>query len=236
MAAKQNLVINGSGSYGGGTYDKIKIRGEGTITADFDCDVFKTFGTSDALKNGRANVFNIFGTTSVRGNLHCNEMKIFGTTEVGGTATVQKANVFGTFSVGNRFIGEEANIKGSLTVKGNTEFEKFYSTGSFDIEGLLNAGTIEVSLRFGTSKANEIGGEKIIVKNKTSILSFNKSEGVLEANIIEGDEIFLENTRANIVRGKNIRIGTGCEIKLVEYQQSFKADSESIINENKKIG
>jgi cytoskeletal protein CcmA (bactofilin family) len=236
MGEKQNLTINGSGSYGGGAYHKIKIRGDGTITADFECEVFKTFGSSDILKNGKANHFDVFGETEVRGNLVCNVMKIFGTTVVGGHASIQKAKVFGTLDVGDRFTGEEANIKGTLTVKGDTEFEVFKSTGSFDIEGLLNAGIIEVSLRYGASTANEIGGEKITVKKKSSFLPFAKGGGSLEAHVIEGDEIHLENTTADVVRGKLVRIGAGCKIGLVEYQESFIADSDSVVSEKRKIG
>jgi cytoskeletal protein CcmA (bactofilin family) len=236
VGEKQNLTINGSGSYGGGSYNKIKIRGDGTITADFDCEVFKTFGSSNALKNGRANRFDVFGETEVRGNLVCNSMKIFGTTEVGGNASIRKAKVWGTLEVGDRFSGEEADIKGSLTCNGDTEFEIFKSTGSFDVKGLLNAGTIEVSLRYGTSSANEVGGDKITVKKKSSFIPFGKGEGSLEVKIIEGDDIYLENTKADIVRGKRIRIGSGCEIGLVKYQESFKADTDATVTENRRIG
>jgi cytoskeletal protein CcmA (bactofilin family) len=235
MREKQNLVINGSGSYGGGSYNKISIRGDGTITADFECNVFKTFGTSDILKNGKANKFDIFGETDIRGNLNCSEMKIFGTTEVGGMASVRKAKVFGTLKIGDRFIGEKADIKGSLVVNGDAEFESFRSSGSFEIKGLLNAGTIEVSLRFGNSKANEIGGDKIVIEKKSGFFPFMKGEGSLEARIIEGDEIFLENTKADVVRGKSVHIGKGCEIKLVEYSDKFISDKDSSVMENKKM-
>lgn len=236
MGEKQNLVINGSGSYGGGNYNKISIRGDGTITADFECDVFKTFGTSDVLKNGKANKFDIFGESEIRGNLVCNQMNIFGTTEVGGTASVRKAKILGTLEVGDRFTGEEADIKGSLSVNGDAEFEKFRSSGAFEIKGLLNAGTIEVSLRYGTSTVNEIGGDKIIIKKKSGFLPFIKGEGSLESKVIEGDEIFLENTKADVVRGKSVHIGAGCEIKLVEYQDKLITDKKSSISENRKIG
>jgi cytoskeletal protein CcmA (bactofilin family) len=235
MVNKQNLVINGSGSYGGGAYQKIKIRGEGTITADFECDAFKTFGTSEALKNARAVQYDVFGESKVRGDLRCEAMKIFGTTEVGGNASIGKAKIFGTLEVGERFSGDEANIKGSLSVKGDAEFETFKSTGSFDISGLLNVGTMDVSLRFGTSSAREIGGEKIFVKKKASFLPFNKGEGRLVARLIEADEVFLENTKADIVRGKRIQIGAGCEIGVVEYTESLKVDLEATVRENKNI-
>ena len=36
MKRSENLIINGSGSYPGGRYDKISIRGEGTIVNDVE--------------------------------------------------------------------------------------------------------------------------------------------------------------------------------------------------------
>ncbi|HYK75065.1 MAG TPA: cytoplasmic protein [Pseudoneobacillus sp.] len=235
MADKRNLVINGSGSSGGGSFHKINIRGEGTITTDFDCEIFKTFGTSGILKNGKANKFEIFGETEVHGNLDSQQMKIFGTTEVDGSVHVGKAKVWGTLEVGKGFYGEEADIKGSLSVKGDAEFETFRSSGAFDIKGLLNAGTIEVNVRYGQSSANEIGGDKITVKKKRSFFPFMKGEGSLQVKIIEGDDIFLENTIADIVRGNNVQIGSGCEIKMVEYKNSYKVNPESTVVEYKKM-
>ncbi len=79
-------------------------------------------------------------------------------------------------------------------------------------------------------------GETIIVKRKSSIFSLFAGEGSLEAGIIEGDEIFLENTKANVVRGKRVTIGSGCEIERVEFQDEFRVDEKSIVKEHKKMG
>jgi cytoskeletal protein CcmA (bactofilin family) len=235
MGEKQHLIINGSGSYGGGLYHKVKVRGEGTITNDFECEVFQTFGSTDILKNGKADKFNVFGETEVRGNLVSGNVKIFGTTVIGGTAKIRNTKVWGTLDVGDHFTGEEADIKGSLTVNGDAEFERFHSTGALEIKGLLNAGIVKVSLRFGTSHATEIGGETITVKRKSSLIPFIRGEGTLEVNTLEGDKIFLENTTADVVRGKYIHIGPGCQIGLVEYQEELMADVDADIKENRKI-
>lgn len=235
MNGKQNLVINGSGSYGGGVYHKIKVRGEGTIASDVESNSFKTFGTSDILKNSKTGQFDVFGEAKVRGNLQCDKMKIFGTMKVYDDAKIRKAKVWGTFEVGQSLSGEEADIKGSLKVKGNTDFERFKSTGSFQLGGLLNADSIDVSLRYGKSAANEIGGERITVRKKNSLLPFWKSDGYLQASLIEGDLVELEYTIADIVRGKQVIIGPGCEIGKVEFSETFQADMKAIVKEKRKI-
>ena len=235
MKNKQHLIINGAGSYGGGIYNKVKIRGEGTITTDFECEEFKTFGTSDILKNGKAGKFSVFGETEVRGNLECDIVKIFGTLSIGGSADVRKTQVWGSLDINQRFTGEEADIKGSLTVQSDAEFERFHSSGAFEIAGLLNAGEVKLSLRFATSHANEIGGEKIIVKRKSGFIPFTKGEGFLKVGLVEGDEIFLENTTANVVRGKSVHIGQGCKIGLVEYQEQLITNPDAHIEDSRKI-
>ncbi|MCL6576409.1 hypothetical protein [Kyrpidia sp.] len=43
---------------------------------------------------------------------------------------------------------------------------------------------------------------------------------------IEGDDIYLENTRARVVRGTRVQIGPGCQIGLLEYSEDFSKWTE----------
>lgn len=49
--------------------------------------------------------------------------------------------------------------------------------------------------------------------------------------LIEGDNIEIENTRAKVVRGKNIIVGKNCTIERIEYSGEFKVDEESLVEE-----
>lgn len=53
--------------------------------------------------------------------------------------------------------------------------------------------------------------------------------------IIKGDDIFLEYTKAKVVRGNNIIIGSNCEIDLIEYKNNFEQLDDAKIIENKKV-
>jgi cytoskeletal protein CcmA (bactofilin family) len=57
----------------------------------------------------------------------------------------------------------------------------------------------------------------------------------LTADIIEGDDVYLENTQAKVVRGNNIELGPDCEIELVEYKDSFKQDEKADVGTHTKI-
>lgn len=232
----KNLIINGSGDYPGGRYDKISVRGDAMIVNHVECSIFHVYGTSEAAGNATAGSVKILGEAEIKGNMVAGETLVMGTMAIGGTARLKKMKIIGTLDVGGRLSGEEATIKGAISVDGDVEYEKFASSGGFEIKGLLNAETIKIALRFGESTAEEIGGGKITVKKKrNSLIPFVGQEGTLAANVIEGDDIYLENTKAEIVRGNKVNIGPGCQIGLVEYTKDFTQDSSSSVKIQKKV-
>ncbi|MBM7655739.1 cytoplasmic protein [Neobacillus cucumis] len=236
MGKGQNLIINGSGSYPGGIYDKVSIRGEGTIVNDVESSVFHVYGTSEARENVKTGSVKIMGEADVKGDLAAAETLVMGTMMVGRNASLKKIKILGLLEVGGKLSGDAATIKGSISVKGDVEYETFDSSGGFDIKGLLTADKVKIALRFGQSSAEEIGGGQIIVKRKkNSILPFGKEEGTLTAKVIEGDDIYLENTTAEVVRGNTVKIGPGCQIGLIEYTTELKDDSSSTIKTKTKV-
>ncbi len=240
MGKGENLIINGSGSYPGGRYDKVSIRGEGTIANDVECSAFRVYGTSEAIENVNAGSVKIFGEAEIKGDIGADATLIMGTMIAGRNARLKKMKVFGLLEVGERLVGEEAVIKGSIAVNGDVEYEKFDSNGGFEIKGLLSADTIKINLSFGQSNAEEIGGGKITVKKGAWLIPFtnislSKKEGFLTAKVIEGDDIYLENTTAEVVRGKNVKIGPGCQIGLVEFREDFTHDPRATVKTKTKI-
>ncbi|MDD1775432.1 MAG: polymer-forming cytoskeletal protein [Methanobacterium sp.] len=219
-----DLKINGSGSSAGGKYDSVIIKGHGDISGDLDCIYLKINGHGNVDGNVMADSVKVNGNNLINGNLEAGKVKINGMVEINGNFSVEKAETYG-----------------SINVDGDCNAEFFKIEGTFAIEGLLNAGELELSL-YGSSKAREIGGEKITVKKKgkydflglKGIISGGRGKG-LTADIIEGDDIYLENTHAKVVRGNNIELGPGCEIEQVEYKDSFKQDEKAAVDTHKKI-
>lgn len=56
----------------------------------------------------------------------------------------------------------------------------------------------------------------------------------LIADVIEGDRVYLENTEAAVVRGKEVIIG-GCSIGTIEYANKYECDPHSQIKEKTKL-
>ena len=131
-----------------------------------------------------------------------------------------------------------------MKVNSNCEAENFNLKGVFNIEETLNADDITVKL-YGPSETKEIGGSKIHVQkggdNKlmellTAILSpLNFYKAHLKAETIEGDDVYLEHTTAQVVRGNTVTIGEGCEIDLVEYRTYFKKTPGASVLKDMKV-
>ncbi|MCY8032867.1 hypothetical protein [Bacillus sonorensis] len=230
---KNNLKINGSGSAAGGTYHNVVIRGEGTIGAGLDCLKFRSYGSSVLSGDAKVQSFDVHGETEVGGRLKADRAKIYGTADIVGDADIGEAAVRGVISIGGNMAGDMCDIKGTIAVKSDCEAERFTLNGSLELNGLLNAGEIDIVLRFGQSSVGEIGGTVIKVKNKRGL--FKKNSRFLSAQVIEGDDIYLENTTAGIVRGNRVHIGPGCRIHTVEYKSDYQVSPKADVKENQQI-
>ncbi|WP_339146147.1 MULTISPECIES: hypothetical protein [unclassified Sutcliffiella] len=196
----KNLKVIGEGSYPGGEYEKIKVIGQGEIFEDVRCQETKIIG--EYCINGKASMeqVHVTGKLSIDEELNSNRIKVIGELKV---RKSMKANTL--------------DMRGFLNSTGNVELEKMNLKGGFNITGLLNVGDLQVNLQVAPSKVGEIGGEKIVIKSR----SFLKQSYTLEAELIEGDDIYLEHTKAKIVRGNKIVLGVKCHIEKVEYRSSF---------------
>lgn len=217
MENNRKLIITGIGKSNGGDVHLAKIEGMGKIEGDVNCTEFQVDGTGDLQGSLKAMKAAINGIVTVHGSLHAN-----------------KFNLEGKLKVEGNMISENIRMNGMVTVKGNCESETFEANGRMQME-MLNAGQIKLSLQ-GASRIEEIGGEDIQIREQSS-KGFGKwlqsalgpFSNKLNAGVIEGDQIYLENTTADMVRGGKVKIGPGCTIANVEYKQSLDVHSSSKI-------
>jgi cytoskeletal protein CcmA (bactofilin family) len=237
--SKGNLSIIGSSAASGGFYDKVNIVGEGTIDGDLECNRLKCVGTLDmdgSLKSSRVVVV---GTCSFSGGVQADAISISGTVTIGGDARLKELKCSGTIDTRGSLFGEQLNLRGELNVQGDCEVEVFEGRGIFNIGGLLNAGQMDIKL-YRDCQAKEIGGERIKIRKASALNLFNfffkpSPHAMLSASVIEGDDIYLENTKAQVVRGSRVIIGPGCDIELVEYKGHFEQSKGAAVKEKRKV-
>ncbi len=235
--ADNDLILNGSGTVTGGSFQRVSINGSGTITSDVECQVFECNGSGRVKGDVMAQSCSIAGGAKIEGDIHAKEVKVHGSSTIEGKLLFLNLEVRGSTKVKKGLKGESVSVEGSIKVNGDFEAETADFDGSFEINGLLNADRIDIGMH-GRCYAQEIGGETIKVKKKSGMLldklikAFNRE---LHCELIEGDTIQLEYTTAKIVRGTNVYIGPGCEIDLIEYKNDLKIDNSAKVKESKKV-
>ncbi len=237
--SKNSVKISGAGTSPGGSFDSVVINGSGRISGALECISFVTNGSSSVDGAIRAEEATINGTTSIRGGATGDRYEVNGSMLVEGDMSGTRLRVSGSLAVRGSLSAEEIVTRGSLHVDRNCDAEQFKVEGAFHIKGLLNADQIDVKLD-GQSEAKEIGGEtiRILAKRREKINWFMRMlrQSGLEADTIEGDQVELEYTKASVVRGKSVWIGSGCEIGLVEVEGDYRAAEDARVAEVRRIG
>lgn len=218
---RPNTKIAGVGDVTGGVYGEVTIAGAGTVRGDLDANALKVAGTADMQGTVTAKRVVVNGTATFNGDVQANEFTVSGTADVRGGLGVGVLKVAGSCTITGSVNAQRIEIRGTTKIAGDVQAESFEAQGVFSIGGLLNAGTVTVKL-YGGSNAHDIGGETIDVRlgSAWAFLPFF-GDRTLTADTIEGDTVYLENTRAKVVRGAKVEIGVGCEIDLIEYTDTL---------------
>ncbi len=238
-----DLTILGTGSAGGGTYHNVTIKGVGTVDGDLEAVDFHCQGVASIHGKISARTLHVQGEASINGPLKTTHAHLSGQASVHGEIETKSLRVEGLTNIHGGLAAEDVYLRGAVEVQGDCKAETFTGKGTFRVGGLLNAGSLEVAL-YGPSHAREIGGEHIVIRKSEffglrrflrSIFPAAPFVGRLTADIIEGDEVRLESTKARIVRGNDVIIGPECEIDLVEYRNRFERTSDTSVREQRKV-
>ncbi|MFT4413980.1 polymer-forming cytoskeletal protein [Fredinandcohnia humi] len=232
-----DLLINGMGSSGGGSFKKVIINGKGTVHGDVECESFQLSGSGTVNGSMKGNKGRISGTGTIEGDIEFDTFSIEGSGGIQKDATIKSMTISGKGSIGGSLKGDEVKIRGKAAIKGDCESDVFKGEGGFTVGGLLNADLIDITI-IGECSAKEIGGQTIKVKQKPfGIMNLLKSvyPTSLTTEIIEGDEIEIENTNAKMVRGTNIIVGPNCTIDVVEYKGTYTQHPSAKVRESRKL-
>ncbi|MDR0267681.1 polymer-forming cytoskeletal protein [Paenibacillus sp.] len=236
---RSEMRISGIGKSQGGYYSHVRVDGMAKIKGDTDCISLDSNGTLTVEGALQSESVVVNGTVTVEGGVNANRMVLDGMATIKEQAVCNElVTVNGRLSIGKGLIGEKVEVFGSLKTRDGVQCEVLNVHGGFNIDGLLNAGSVDIRMSF-PCKTQEIGGETITVRR---FKKFNVIEQFvpalsarLQANIIEGDEVDLEYTEADIVRGNNVRIGKGCKIGRVEYKNQLHRDDDAAIGASHQI-
>jgi len=242
---RRSVSISGSGRLGGGEYQRVTISGSGRIDGDVTAEELKISGSGRVSGRTEAGQIAISGSGKFGGAVRVDEMRVSGSAKIEGPLDAKEFKSSGSFHTEGDVAAEYFKSSGSFRVAGDVEADIFKASGGFDIEGLLSADKVEIHLG-GRCAAREIGGERIHVERQRlgslgsallgGLAKVLTGGGVAELRTtqIEGDEIHLESTIADVVRGSRVEIGPGCKIGTVEYTETLKVHDDAVVKERKK--
>ncbi|WP_067929161.1 hypothetical protein [Alicyclobacillus shizuokensis] len=240
-AGVRDVRITGEGTLGPGMYRDVHVLGSGAIQGDCRCRRFKVHGEAELAGRMDADSLHVFGTLDVRHGLDTKAMHVFGTLSASDDVHGGEVRVFGLMEVHGDLAADTLNIHGVVTVDGGCQAEWFCCRGGVQIEGLLNAGIIRFDLGNPglPCVVREIGAERIEVRRRRDLVAAihriihprGSASNRLTASAIEGDVVTLEDTEADVVRGDQVDIGSGCRIRRVEYKSVYHQADDAKVEE-----
>jgi len=239
MSNFNDVSICGNKKVNGGKYRHVKITGNGKITGDTEAKEININGSGKIEGNTVTSKIEINGTGLIEGNLESKQVISDGELIIRGVIIAENILTNGMLSVQKMIKAKKIKARGNLYSSKGLESEEFNLEGAFKIEELLNSNKIDI-LFSGNCYAKEIGGDEILIRH-TYTFDFGFTIGCfgindrMEAELIEGNTVFIEYTKVKVVRGHNIKIGKNCVIEEVEYFDSIEIDPGAIVKTKKKI-
>ena len=185
-----------------------------------------------SLQSGAISVagsLKVEGETGVEG-----EAAVHGSLKAEDNLRVGRLELHGVCSAEGTLTAQSVDSKGILKLERDVQAERFVSHGIVKIGGLLNAEQVELQLS-GGSEIGAIGGGSVNVRAAEDFFRLRGKDPMLTVRLIEADEISLESTLAETVRGGSVQIGPGCHIDHVEYSGSLTVHPEAEVGTQTKI-
>ena len=237
--------ISGSGRLTGGDYNEIHISGSGHWDGPIHCSEFHVSGACKGTGDLTVtDSMHCSGSLRTDGHMDCGQVRISGSARVGGNITGRDEVRISGSLVCHGLYGGKITVSGGLDIQTDVEADSFALSGMAKIQGLLNAEEVDITVGGmpGTVVIGQIGGSRITVKTAETrgflrklVSGRRASAGEVKAGSIEGDDIDLTATAADVVRGNNITLRDGCRIKRVEFTGNLTLEGDAQADEQIRV-
>ncbi|MBM7565250.1 hypothetical protein [Paenibacillus sacheonensis] len=222
---RPDLEIAGIGNAAGGEYYKVKMEGVCKIDGPIDCFEFEASGMTTV------------------GSLRAEQrLKVNGKLTSHGALQAGNAELEGQITVNGPLRADHMSMNGFVRVKGHCELKQSKARGALIVDGWLTGEQIEMKLE-GPLQAEGIKAQRLVVQHSgkgnlrkliESLLPHNW-QAQAQARTIEADIVELEETVAQVVRGRTVIIGRGCDIDRVEYVSELIVHPQAQVRSRQQI-
>ncbi|WP_223700443.1 hypothetical protein [Sutcliffiella deserti] len=241
----QDLIINGSMTVSGGSFNLVSINGKGTINGGVQCNNFKINGACDINGHLKGETGVIRGRASIKEDIFLHNYTVDGRSDLMGGLYTANLLVRGACTIKKEINSESTKIYGKLKLDGSCNTDSFFSEGVIRIGETLKAKNIELNLGNSRSRVNRMEADSIkILKNRKfngiigwflALLTAAGETGSLSVQEIYGKHINVEATNVNHIRGEKVVIGPGCKVELVEYTDSIEISKDAKVKKSLKV-
>ena len=204
--------------------DAVRIVGSGEVAGPVRTQNFKSAGAGHVKGDLEVETAKVAGSCVFDGNVKADEFHSVGSAKVAGRLHGEEVHTSGALSVGGDLEAQELHARGSLNVGGKVTTEEFHLVGGAKINGPLEANEVFIELG-GDVTVPSIHADEIDVRRPGG---FFRGRYGLYADRIEGDEVYLECTTANVVSGDEVRIGPHCRIGRVHARDLMVHESSEV--------
>ncbi|MFO7619474.1 MAG: polymer-forming cytoskeletal protein [Thermoplasmata archaeon] len=183
----------------------------GKVQGNLDSEIAEVKGVCKVGGDVRTSILKVGGSMKVMGNVTAELIRAKGALKVEGWVDAPHLRIAGATKVrGDIRSSEEILVQGVLKCKGNMEANKVNVLGAIGVDGDIKANEFAAELG-GRSSIRTLVSKTIKVKAGS-----NPRDSELIAKTITGQDIYLENTVAELVEGQKVTIGPGCTISRVK--------------------
>ncbi|MFP4051510.1 MAG: hypothetical protein ACLFVB_07210 [Thermoplasmata archaeon] len=229
---------------------RVSISGVSRIEG-CNCEIFRAAGASKVEGDLRADDADISGATKVSGNAYLGTLDSSGRFKIDGDTEAKSLDLSGATKFGGKVKADKIDSSGSTKFQGDVEAKDFDVSGSFKAESNITSDTFKASGSFkinGILKGEEIqlnpagsckiskieGGDIIVEAGSSGIFSFSfGGSGSLTCDEMTGNDIYLENTKCELIEGNKVKIGPGCKVDTVRAKKLKVHESASVKNKEK---
>ncbi len=227
---KATIHISGSGDVPAGKYHEVNISGSGDLQGLIETDILEVSGEATAEGPLAADALNTSGSFSAHDNVTANKIDASGSFSAQKNVVSKTAAFSGSADIGGNFKCPDVTSSGSLSVEGRAQLGDLNLEGSLQVKGPATAKKAVLYLS-GQSALADLSCDTLTVKETTSTKwvkwFMGSPTNLLTADTLEAQNIELEDTHANTVRGDNVKIGKGCQIDEVHYSGTYEVDKDA---------
>ena len=227
-----DMKVRGNGNVPAGEYNEITVRGKGRLFGTVRASLFSSSGTVSGENIECIETFKSAGKSSFSGYVKSKILRVSGTISCQ-SISAEELSASGSLKCNENTKADNLSVAGSFKVGGDIEAENAKVRGHIICQGLVNAESLNI--KFSSGLIGSIGGGKISVSREKTANPFSFHKNLSVSCAIEGDEISLERVECPRVTGKNVVIGKGCKIDLLEYSESVKISKKAKISRVEKI-